>query len=54
MNGGESLSVKDNYSIITNGRWRKEMHSATNAYNETSVKLSNYVLPIPDGETKYN
>ena len=32
----------------------EEMHSATNAYNEASVKLSNYVLPIPDGETKYN
>lgn len=31
----------------------EEMYSATD-YNTTSMKLSNYVLPLPNGETKYN
>ena len=32
----------------------EEMLSATSIYNPTPMKLSNYVLPLPNGETKYN
>ena len=30
------------------------MQSATDQYGTVSVKLSNYVLPIPDAESQYN
>ena len=32
----------------------EEMLSATDPYDRTPMKLSNYVLPLPNGETKYN
>lgn len=31
-----------------------EVFSATERYGTTSVKLKDYVLPIPNGESKYN
>ena len=33
---------------------KTEMQSATDQYGTVSVKLSNYVLPIPDAESQYN
>ena len=33
---------------------KTEMQSATDQYGLVSVKLSNYVLPIPDAESQYN
>lgn len=31
-----------------------EMFSASERYETTSIKLKNYVLPVPNGENKYN
>ena len=45
---------KGSYSFGINAIKKTEMQSATDQYGTVSVKLSNYVLPIPDAESQYN
>lgn len=45
---------RGNYFSGTSATKKTEMQSATDQYGLVSVKLSNYVLPIPDAESQYN